>query len=258
MRIRTAIIDDEPLARRSLRALLKPHADFQIVSECPNGREALSFLKANPVDLVFLDIQMPEVDGFQVLEHLDVERLPLIIFVTAFDEFAIKAFDVCATDYLLKPVDDKRFSQALQRAKSSIERHDSRDVESRMLKLLEQRDQLSKKSTKYPKRLLIRTNSRVFFLQVEDVDYIEAEDYYSAIHVGTKTHLLREPIKELEERLDPNDFVRIHRSAIVNVQRIKELRNLPSGGHAVFLHDGTELRLSRSRWEQVKQRLTQN
>jgi len=250
--IRTAIVDDEPLARRNVRSLLKTHPEFEIVSECASGGEAVSMLRETQVDLLFLDIQMPEVNGFQVLEQLDSERMPVIVFVTAFDEFAIRAFEVSATDYLLKPVDDKRFSQALCRAKGLLEKKDLREVERRMLALLDKRDE-PVADNKYCKRLLIRTHARVFFLQVEDIDYIEAQDYYSALHVGAKMHLLREPIKDLEARLDPNEFVRIHRSAIVNVKRIKELRALANGGHAVHLVDGTTLKLSRSRWETLRQ-----
>jgi two-component system LytT family response regulator len=252
MPIRTAIVDDEPLARRSLRSLLKSHAEFEIVAECANGREATALINSQPIDLMFLDIQMPEVDGFQVLEKLDTERVPVIIFVTAFDEFAIKAFEVSATDYLLKPVDDRRFAQALTKAQAMLKHRCAGEVEDRLMALLDARDPVVAATRPYSKRLLIRTNSRVAFLQVEDIDYIEADDYYSSIHVGTKTHLLREPIKELEVRLDPKEFVRIHRSAIVNIQRIKELRTLSSGGHAVHLLDGTVLKLSRSRWESVR------
>jgi two-component system LytT family response regulator len=249
--IRTLIVDDEPLARRNLRTLLKSHMDCEVVGECSNGRDTIDLLSSQSIDLLFLDIQMPEMNGFQVLEKLESQKMPLIIFVTAFNEFAIKAFEVSATDYLLKPVDDKRFGQALEKARALLSRKNERELERRMLTLLESHDSRNE-SGKHCQRLLIKTNSRVFFLAVEDIDYIEADDYYSAIHVGAKTHLLREPMKDLEARLDPKEFVRIHRSAIVNVRRIKELRTLPSGGHAVHLLDGTALRLSRSRWESLK------
>ena len=249
MPIRTLLVDDEPLARSNLRSLLSKHDSVEVVGECSNGKEALQFLSATPIDLVFLDVQMPEMDGFQVLEALDCPQMPAIIFVTAFDEHAIRAFDVSATDYLLKPVDDERFARALRRAKDALARREFGEIEVRVASLLSQREP----ERKFPSRLLVKTHSRVFFVPVDDIDYIEAEDYYSALHIGTKTHLLREPIKELESRLDPSLFVRVHRSTIVNVRRIKELRNLPGGGHSVHLIDGTVLRLSRARWERMRE-----
>jgi len=252
MSIRTLIVDDETLARRNLRALLKGYPEFEIVAECGSGQEALDVLKANPIDLLFLDVQMPEMSGFQMLERLDTARLPFTIFVTAFDEYAIKAFEVNAADYLLKPVDDKRFEKSLTRAKSLIEKGTD-ELDKRIAKLLDDRDT----SSRFSKRLLIRTASRVFFLAVDDIDYITAEDYYSALHVGSRTHLLREPIKDLEARLDPSVFVRIHRSAIVNTHRVLELRTSSTGGHSVHLKDGTALRLSRAGWERMKQMLNQ-
>jgi two-component system LytT family response regulator len=200
-----------------------------------------------------LDVQMPSMDGFQVLENLDTPKMPAIVFVTAFDQFAVKAFEVCAVDYLLKPVDDRRFEQALKRVKASIASPALTEDDARLTKLLTERSG----DVEYPSRLLIRTNSRVLFLSVDDIDYIEAEDYYVGLHVGAKTHLLREPMSVLETRLDPRRFLRIHRSVIVNIGRIKELRTLPSGGHSVHLTDGKALRLSRSRWTQVKEILAQ-
>lgn len=250
MALRTLIVDDEPLARRNIRSLLKSHPEFEIVGECGSGMEALDIMREHPVDLLFLDVQMPELDGFQVLGRIDTEKVPAVVFVTAFDEYAIKAFEVSAVDYLLKPVDDKRFEQALSRSKAMLARQDSSLVEARLISLLERRSEST-----YCSRFLIRTSSRVFFVPVEEIDYIEAQDYYSALHVGAKTHLLREPIRDLQARLDPKEFVRIHRSAIVNVRRIKELRAVPSGGHVVCLTNGTVLRLSRSRWDFVKKSL---
>ncbi len=252
MSFRTAIVDDEPLARRNLRSLLKSHSDFEIVAECGNGRDAIVAVNLQKIDLLFLDIQMPEIDGFQVIEKLEGERLPVIIFVTAFDEFAVKAFEVNATDYLVKPVDERRFIQTMAKVRTLLSRRDFREVEGRLLALLDRRDQFAGAGPRYSQRLLVRTNSRVSFLRVEDIDYIEADDYYSSLHVGAKMHLVREPLKNLEARLDPKEFLRIHRSAIVNVKRIKELRTLPGGGHAVHLLDGTVLKLSRARWDAVR------
>ena len=250
MSVRTLIVDDEPLARRNIRSLLKSHSDFEIVGECGSGMEALETMRHHPIDLLFLDVQMPELDGFQVLERIDSEKLPAVVFVTAYEEHAIRAFEVSAVDYLLKPVDDKRFEQALSRSKAMLARQESSLAQARLISLLERREEAP-----YCRRFLIRTNSRVYFVPVEEIDYIEAEDYYSALHVGAKTHLLREPIRDLAARLNPKEFVRIHRSAIVNVQRIKELRALSGGGHVVCLTNGTTLRLSRSRWDLVKRSL---
>jgi two-component system, LytTR family, response regulator len=253
--IRTIIVDDEPLARRNLRGLLKQHPEFEVVAECPSGEDALSVLRSRAIDLMFLDIQMPEMNGFQVLEKLETEQMPVIIFATAFDEFAIQAFEVSATDYLLKPIEDKRFAQTIERVKSLVQRRSDGDVERRMLDLLEKKDRRSSENSRYSSRLLIRTHSRVLFVSVDEIDYIESEDYYSAVHVGAKTHLLRETMKELESRLDPRIFLRIHRSAIVHIGRIKELRQTDSGGHNVHLEDGTVLPLSRSRWDAVRSAL---
>ena len=247
MPIKTAIVDDEPLARRNLRALLKPFHEFEVVSECRNGNEALDLLKTQVVDLLFLDIQMPGLDGFQVIEQLDTERLPVIVFVTAFDEFALKAFEASATDYLLKPVDQRRFEQTLSRVKALLAKS-GREGGDRLLKLLSKRDP----SSSYPSRLVVKSASRITFLDVDEIDYITADDYYSSLHIGPKTHLLREPMKNLESRLDPSVFVRVHRSAIVNMRRVKELRRIDDSGYAVVLGDGTQLRISRSRWAHVE------
>jgi len=255
--IRTVLVDDEPLARKSLRTLLKPHPEFVLAAECKNGPEAVALLNAQPAELVFLDIQMPEMDGFGVLARLN-RPLPIIVFVTAFDQFAIRAFEVNAVDYLLKPVEDARFTQALARAKSLLERQDTGQLEAKLLALLAEREALEKQPPTqiFARRLAVRSGSRLIFVEVEDIDYIQANDYYSAIHIGPKTHLLREPMKELEAKLDPAKFIRIHRSAIVNAERVRELRHRPSGGYAAVLQDGTSLSLSRARWEQVQAALS--
>lgn len=249
MSYRTAIVDDEPLARRNLRSLLKPHKEFEIIAECKSGEEALALVNSTPIDVLFLDVQMPEMDGFQVIERLNTTHMPVIVFVTAFDQFAIKAFEVSALDYLLKPVDQVRFEQALRRAQRQLDGSDVDKVAKRLSVLLAAH---SEGQTSYARRLLVKNGPKISFLPVDDIDYIEASDYYAALHVGAKVHLLRESMKDLEARLDPNVFLRIHRSAIVNVARIKELRHVGSGAYTVHLEGGTSLKTSRSRCEQIQ------
>jgi two-component system LytT family response regulator len=250
-------VDDEPLARKHLRILLKAHPEFE-VTECNNGFEAVAKLNAQPADLVFLDIQMPQMNGFEVLASLD-SPLPVVIFVTAFDQFAIRAFEVNAIDYLLKPVDVARFEQALSRAKANLEQKGLGELERRLVALLASREAERNQPAAEPthlRRLQVRSGPRLLFVEVRDIDYIEANDYYSALHVGAKTHLLREPMKDLEAKLDPTQFVRVHRSAIVNIRRVRELRHRPGGSYSVVLIDGTCLKLSRARWEQVQAALS--
>lgn len=252
--ITTVIVDDEPLARRNLRLLLKDDPEIEIAGEANSGREALSLIRKHSPDLVFLDIQMPEMDGFGVLENLDASQLPVIVFVTAFDQYALKAFEFHALDYLLKPFDDARFGKALAQAKLQVEQRELKDLSSRLVALLENRDKPLEQParSKYVSRLLIKSAGRVFFLKTDEIDYVQAEDYYVKLHVGRKSHLLRETMNEMEAKLDPSRFLRIHRSSIVNIERIRELQQHFNGEYIVLLHDGTELKLSRSRREQLQ------
>ena len=253
--IRTVLIDDEPLARRNIRLLLKDDAEVEIVGEASSGREALALIRRHSPDLVFLDIQMPEMDGFGVLEHIDAEQLPVIIFVTAFDHYALKAFEFHALDYLLKPFDDARFEKALRQAKRQIEQREVKDLSQRLVALLEGRDSQSLDASEkhtYVSRLLIKSSGRVFFLKTDEIDYVQAEDYYVKLQVGRKGHLLRETMNEIEAKLEPSKFLRIHRSTIVNIERIRELQQHFNGDYIVVLQDGTELKLSRSRREQLQ------
>jgi len=252
--IRTIIVDDEPLARRNIRLLLKDDHEIDIAGEANSGREALALIRKHSPDLVFLDIQMPEMDGFGVLENLDAERLPVIVFVTAFDQYALKAFEFHALDYLLKPFDDARFGKALAQAKLQVEQRELKDLSQRLVALLESREQRSEEPArnKYVSRLLIKSAGRVFFLKTDEIDYVQAEDYYVKLHVGRKGHLLRETMNEMEAKLDPAKFLRVHRSSIVNIERIRELQQHFNGEYIVLLHDGTELKLSRSRREQLQ------
>src|SRR5215813_152 len=253
-KIRTVIVDDEPPARRNLRALLKGVADVEIIKECGNGRDAVNSLRALEPDLVFLDIQMPEIDGFQVLEQMSGQPLPVIIFVTAYDQYALKAFEVSAIDYLLKPFDDARFQKALSQARKQIEQQDAGELGRKLLTLLGTREvKADTPPPRYLTRLMVKTAGRVIFIRAEEIDWIEAYDNYVRLHVGGKAHLLRQKMNELEAALNPEQFARIHRSTIVNLDRVKELRPHFNGEHLVILQDGAELKLSRSRREWLEQ-----
>lgn len=257
-KIRTIIVDDEPLARRNLRVLLERDPQIEILEECRNGREAVKAINTLSPDLIFLDIQMPEMDGFDVLERVGPAHIQAIIFVTAFDQYALKAFDVHALDYLLKPFDDERFARALERAKSQIAAREINQLSGRLLALLEERETERKGSTRdsaYLTRLMIKASSRMMLLKVDEIDFIEADGNYAKLHVGRKTHLLREKMNDLEGRLDPAKFVRIHRSIIVNLDRIKELHPHFNGDYVVVLEDGRQLKLSRTRREHLESRL---
>lgn len=260
-KIKTLIIDDEPLARRNLRLLLEKDPQIEILEECRNGREAVKAINALSPDLIFLDIQMPEMDGFDVLARVGPERIQAIIFVTAFDQYALKAFDVHALDYLLKPYDDERFAHALNRAKSQIEAREIDRLSKRLLALLEERDSErtgSRQQANYLTRVMIKVSGRVTLLKVDEIDFIEADGNYAKLHVGRKAHLLREKMHDLEGRLDPAKFVRIHRSVIVNLDRIKEMHPHFNGDYIVVLEDGRKLRLSRTRRENLETRLKMN
>jgi len=257
-KIKTLIVDDEPLARRNLRVLLEKDPQIEILDECRNGREAVKAINTLSPDLLFLDIQMPEMDGFDVLERAGPEHIQAIIFVTAFDQYALKAFDVHALDYLLKPFDDERFANAMKRAKSQIEAREINKLGKRLLALLEERDSERKGSLQqkdYLTRLMIKASGRVMLLKVEEIDFIEADGNYAKLYVGRKTHLLREKMHDLEGQLDPAKFVRIHRSTIVNLDRIKEMHPHFNGDYIVVLEDGRQLRLSRTRREHLEERL---
>jgi len=258
-RIRTLIVDDEPLAREGIRVLLTQHAEFEIVGECGNGLTAVQAVRERKPDLLFLDVQMPQMNGFEVLERIAAERSPVVIFVTAYDQYALRAFEHHALDYLLKPFDDERFEQTLERAATQIRQREAHRLGRRMLALVEDwregqpnRTRAPTEDSSYLTRLSVKSAGRVFFFKVSEIDWIEAADYYIKLHVGGKTHLLRESMTRLERRLDPQRFVRIHRSTMVNLERVRELRCPTQGEYRVCLTDGTELRLSRSRKERLK------
>jgi two-component system LytT family response regulator len=233
--IRVLIVDDEPLARTAIRNMLRRHPEVKIRGECETGREAVAAIESESPDLVFLDIQMPEMDGFGVLAAIQGERLPRVIFVTAYDDYAVRAFEVHALDYLLKPFDADRFEAALARAKRELSAQDWTDRVRALLK--ESRGE-------FLDRLIIKTQGRVFFLPASEIDWIEAQGNYANLHGGGRAYLFREAIGTLEGKLDPRKFRRIHRSTIVNIDSIRELRAGFHGDYDVLLRDGTELKLS--------------
>ena len=252
-KIRTIIADDEPLARRGIRAQLKNEKDFEVISECRNGNEAVKTIETESPDLVFLDVQMPELDGFGVVHAIGPARMPAVIFVTAYDRYALRAFEVHALDYLLKPFDDDRFAGTLQRVRQHIERKDIDDLGRRLQGLL---DDLQPRQ-KYVDRLVIKSAGRVFFLSVAEVDWIEAADNYVRLHAGVESHLLRETMNNLEKKLDPEQFLRIHRSRIVKIQRVKELRPLFRGEYDIMLKDGTRLETGRGYRDRIQKLMTE-
>lgn len=248
MKIRTLIVDDEPLARERLRSLLAAEADVEIVGECGDGREAIAALEAHQPDLLFLDIQMPEIDGFGVLAGAQLPRLPEVIFVTAFSQHALKAFEFHALDYLLKPFDRERFQTALERARTRLNHARSGELNQKLTALLAE----MRPEPKVVDRLAIKSGGKVVFVKVTDIDWIEAADNYVSLHVGAETHLLRETMNALESRLEPKQFIRISRSAIVNLERIKELQPMFHGDYSVILRNGTRLSLSRNYREKLQ------
>jgi two-component system LytT family response regulator len=247
MKIRTLIVDDEPLGRERVRGLLAEDPEIEIIGECKDGREAVAAIETQRPALLFLDVQMPEMDGFEVLEATAGEEMPVVIFVTAYDRYAVKAFEVHALDYLLKSFDRERFASALRRAKDEIRRGRESGIGARVAGLLEEIQSRQKRLT----RLVIKSAGRIFFLRVEEIDWIEGADNYVQLHAGKEKHLLRETLQSLEGRLDPERFLRIHRSTIVNIDRIQELQSLFHGDYAVRLRDGTELTLSRGYREKL-------
>ena len=234
-KIRAIVVDDEPLARANVTVLLRRDSDVQIVDECASGEEALKAIREHKPDLVFLDVQMPECDGFDVLERLGSDQPPAIVFVTAYDQYALRAFEAGALDYLLKPFDNTRFERALDRGK--------------------QRIASAATQPRRTERIAIHSAGEVTFVDVACIDWIEAADYYAALHVGPKTHLLRRTLSDLEKDLDPAVFCRTHRSTIVNLQRVQGLKLGEDGECTVQLENGARLRLSRRYRKEIRARL---
>jgi two-component system LytT family response regulator len=248
MTIRTLIVDDEELARRGLRTLLGREADVEVVAECRNGREAIAAITRSEPDLVFLDIQMPGKTGFEVLAEVDEARCPYVIFVTAFDRFALQAFDVNALDYLLKPVNEARFRAALARARAALSGPRDEALVGRFLRMAAELRQPGAATLPVATidRLPVKANGRIMVVRVAEIDWIEADHDYVLLHVGEKSWMLRETIASIELRLSLSGFARIHRSALVNVDRVRELRPRSKGEFDVVLRDGRQLKMTRN------------
>jgi two-component system LytT family response regulator len=238
--IRVLVADDEPLARRGVRQLLAPHRDMTVVGEARNGAETLTALDALSPDLLFLDVQMPEMDGFEVLRARGADRMPAVVFVTAHDQFAVRAFEAHALDYLVKPLHVERFEAALQRVRERVRLMEAADLAARLTALLEAEHAEREKCG--VERLVVRIATSEMVIPVGEIDWIGADDYYACVHVGAKSYLLRESLASLETRLDPRRFARVHRSAIVQIDRIRELH-----GDQVVLRDGMRVAVSRRR-----------
>jgi two-component system LytT family response regulator len=248
MSLATLLVDDEPLAREGLRMLLSRDPDVSTIHEAKNGREAVAAIRDIRPDLVFLDIQMPEMDGFSVVQEVGAERMPPVVFVTAHDQYAIQAFEISALDYLLKPVTGERFAKALARAKVRLKSTAPDEASRQILSLLE----TIASPRRNLKRLAVRSAGKTVFVDVEDVDWIEAAENYVQLHVGQSGHLLHVAMNTLEKSLDPETFLRIHRSVIVNVKRIRQLQPALHGEYVITLATGVRLQSGRMYNEKVK------
>jgi two-component system LytT family response regulator len=254
-RIRVLIVDDEPIARRGIRHLLAAHDDFEITGEARNGKEALRLIGILSPDLIFLDVQMPEIDGFDLLRLIPPERLPAVIFVTAHDAFAVRAFEAHALDYLVKPINEARFRDALTRARDRLRSHEALELSRRLSMLLSNGNDLGparQPRVDPPRRLVIGAMGSDLIVDVAQISWIEADDYYAAVHAAGRRHLVRESLASLEARLDPFQFVRTHRAAIANLSHVREIKSDASGESSLVLSDGTLLPLSRRRRRKVE------
>jgi two-component system LytT family response regulator len=249
-KIRALIVDDEPLARKRIKSLLAHDSTVQVIGECSDGYMALNSIRETTLDLVFLDVQMPLMSGFEVIETIGPERMPTVIFVTAYDQYALQAFDVNALDYLLKPFNRSRFQRALERAKETVRRMQNGAVNNQLLSLLG--DLRREHATD---RFIIRSSGRVVFLRIEDVDWMSTVGNYVRLQVGRNSHLMRETMTVMETKLNPDKFMRIHRSTIVNLDRVKEVQPWAKCEYLVIMRDGTRFKMSRRYWEKLNERL---
>jgi two-component system LytT family response regulator len=246
------VVDDEPAARRGVRRLLSGEADFVVVGECGAGIEAVAAIRDLEPDLVFLDVQMPEMDGFGVVEAVGIERFPALIFVTAYDEFAVRAFDFHALDYLLKPINPERFKRSLARVRHQLRAGPTGQVQQRLLGLIQQFNRPG-----WLERLAVKLSDRIVLIEVENIDWIEAADNYVCVHLEGRSYMLHETLSALEKKLDPNSFRRIHRSRMVNLKKIKELHPLFHGEYVIVLKNGAKLTSGR-RYRDSLQSLLEN
>ncbi|MCZ6767132.1 MAG: LytTR family DNA-binding domain-containing protein [bacterium] len=254
--ITALIVDDEPLARDKIRTHLRSHPEIAIIGECGDGPSAVRAVHSLKPNLLFLDVQMPGSDGFTVLESIDVNPMPAIVFVTAFDKYAVRAFEVHALDYLLKPFDRQRFDEALSRVVRQINQQNT--SQNRLLDLMEELKSGGTSADRYAQRLVVRTHGRIIFLGTDEIDWIESAANYVRLHVGKESHLMRETMAGIESRLDPKDFVRIHRSYIARIDRIREMEHWSHGEYVLILKDGTQLTSSRGYRDQVGALLGRN
>lgn len=261
MTIRTILVDDEGIARRRLRRLLAPHHDVVVVAECSGGRAAVEAIEKQNPDLIFLDVQMPDLDGFGVLRELDGKAFPAVIFVTAYDQYALNAFEAAALDYLLKPYTPQRFTQALDRARKWIDSTDRAEGDDRLRRLirevLHERPSGETAATDSQKldRFVAKRQGRTQFVRADEVDWIESDGNYIRLHAGTASHLVRGTIATCEERLDSKQFVRVHRRYIVNMERIREVQPWFGGDYVILLKNGQQVRLSRTYREHFQNRM---
>ena len=258
--IRALIVDDEPLARERLHELLDEAPGVTVVGDAEDGPEAVEAIREHAPDLVFLDVQMPGMSGIDVIEEIGQDHMPVTVFVTAYDQYAIKAFDLAAVDYLLKPFDDERFEQALQRAREQIASQDEEAISDRLLRLLQERDpslleEESSSDEPYLERIAVQGRGKARIVPVDDLTHITADGSYAELHTGEDTYVIRERMKTLAARLDPDAFVRVHRSAIVRLDEIELILRGGGGNYAVRLNDGTRLSVSRSRIDELQERL---
>ncbi len=253
-KIRTLIVDDEAMARERILGLLSQEQDVEVVGQCSDGQQAVSAIQQLSPELVFLDVQMPAVDGFGVIRQVGAERMPMVVFVTAYDEYALQAFEVHALDYLLKPFGRDRLQQCLDHARHQRDRRRAGDLGKSLLALVQDFRPEQKKQD----RLVVKSGGRVFFVRTDEIDWIEAAGNYVRLHMKDQSHLFRETMNQMESRLDPQRFFRIHRSRIVNTERIKELQPWFNGEYVVLLQNGAQLRLSRSYREKLEERLGKN
>ena len=250
MKLRALIADDEPLARERLRFLLSDDDEIEIVGECRNGREVIAALREKPTDVLFLDIRMPARGGFDVIEQLGADRMPVTVFVTAHNHYALRAFQVQALDYLTKPVEPERLKQTLARVKERVASKSALMAQEQLRSVLDTiRSASAPESKTWLKRVLVRNGTKDVMVSLDEVEWIEAADYYSCLHVGTRNYLLREPIRQLAETLDPDQFVRVHRSAIVNIGQVREILREGRSEGAVVLHSGQRLKMSKAGWQ---------
>ena len=251
MTLRALVADDEPLARERLKFLLSSDEEVEIVGECRNGREVLSALKEAKIDVLFLDIQMPGGDGFEVIKQVDAQHMPITVFVTAHNQYAVQAFEVHALDYLTKPVEPERLRATLGRVKERIASHAALMTQEQLKSVLQSLENGIAPRKDYPKRLLVHNGTKDCFVPINDIEWIEAADYYSCLHVGARSYMLREPIKQLASTLDPQKFVRIHRSIIVNVDQVREIFREGQSEGSVVIASGQRLKMSKAGWQSL-------